>query len=468
MRFVEANARRTFKVARFVTSSWEKSFAIVVLLTAFLVPFGYFAWHYDHSDSFLLMIPRSARGTEAYGMMEEEFGRGHLDPYQILVLPPQSLSLGGDSRLLPTSAQPTVSADTSITKQGSFIDLTSMGHLGTVFDSHGSDIFEFVQRRVIHQVLLGQNATLYYPSAPPTHAVATIQSVVWLFNRSISYSEYRRCELPLPVLKSAFCRTLLAAASQSLSKEGALLVRVELAVEPSSGRGQAWLRHTRKALDTIASETGYEFYIAAGASVSLDVVASVYEQFPLAIALTATVVLVLVAVAFQSVVVPLRALFSIAATLCFVYGSAVLVYQHGLLKWMGIAGLTSPTNEIFWVSPIMLFGVLCGISLDYDTFTLIRIVEYHTAGFSETDSVRAGLASSFKVVTTAGFIMTIAFCGLLFSDLPVLNQISFFLCTAVLFDTFVVRMFYVPSLMILLGRFNWFPRSSLARFETQS
>jgi uncharacterized membrane protein YdfJ with MMPL/SSD domain len=116
----------------------------------------------------------------------------------------------------------------------------------------------------------------------------------------------------------------------------------------------------------------------------------------------------------------------------------------------------------------MLFGVLCGISLDYDTFTLTRIVEYRTVGFSDTDSVRAGLASSFKVVTTAGFIMTIAFCGLLFSDLPVLNQISFFLVTAVLFDTFVVRMFYVPSMMILLGKYNWFPRKDLAKFETQS
>jgi hypothetical protein len=155
------------------------------------------------------------------------------------------------------------------------------------------------------------------------------------------------------------------------------------------------------------------------------------------VGLTSLVVTLMVFVAFKSLVVPLRCLVTIACTLAFVYGSANRVVQQGGLEWTRVHGVrcslrlarigtdrgeggsllhqvrrfvcgASPLTpglegrEIHWCSPIMLFGVLVGLALDYDVFLLTRIVEYRNLGFSDSDAVRAGLASSFPVITAAG------------------------------------------------------------------
>jgi uncharacterized membrane protein YdfJ with MMPL/SSD domain len=502
MRFIEHNFQRIFRVARFVTSSRKKSFAIVVLFTVLLIPFAYFAWSYDHSDTFVLTIPRNSLSTKAYMVMESNFPKGRLTPYRLLIIPseaylrdkdvnePKRANILGQSTENSLDHEGELGVDDHSTSSLGFGESIAKGFYYTrnlngkisnkdiILRAQSTtnsltieEWFKLIQTRVIQSILLEDEEVNKH--------IASIESIVWLFGHPVHYRDYLICK-KLPTTK--FCRHLLAISRETLSSFNTtststkkhmiqpIAINIELNIEPSSSFGNSWLRKIRKKLAQAVDlcEAFGEIHVSEGAAISLDVVSSVYEQFPKAITFTCMIVLLFDGLAFHSLVVPIRALFSIAATLCFVYGSAVLVYQHGLLEWTSIPGFTSPTREIFWVSPIMLFGILCGISLDYDTFTLVRIVEYRSVGFSDTDSVRAGLASSFRIVSTAGIIMTIAFCGMLMSDLPVLNQISFFLVTAVIFDTFLVRMFYVPSLMICLGKYNWFPSNKLAKWETQS
>jgi len=79
-------------------------------------------------------------------------------------------------------------------------------------------------------------------------------------------------------------------------------------------------------------------------------------------------------------------------------------------------------------------------------------------GFSTPDSILLGLYKTGRIITAAGVIMAIAFSGLLFSDIPSLNQLAFYLVFAVLFDTFIVRSALVPSMTGLLGSYP--PHSS--------
>ena len=116
--------------------------------------------------------------------------------------------------------------------------------------------------------------------------------------------------------------------------------------------------------------------------------------------------------------VPARSIVTIGLTLCFVYGSASLVYLHGILNFLNISALKQ--NQIHWISPILLFAILVGLSLDFDVFLLTRIVEYRKHGFSEVNSIRVGLSSSFKIITAAGLIMIIAFGGLFLSDVTLM------------------------------------------------
>lgn len=97
-------------------------------------------------------------------------------------------------------------------------------------------------------------------------------------------------------------------------------------------------------------------------------------------AVTAAVVFVLVGVSFWSIMIPLRAVFSIGMTLAFVYGCAVWVYEDGVLDGLHFAGLAGNV-ALSWFSPILSFSVVVGLGLDYDVFLISRIQEFRKVGW---------------------------------------------------------------------------------------
>ena len=80
------------------------------------------------------------------------------------------------------------------------------------------------------------------------------------------------------------------------------------------------------------------------------------------------------------------------------------------------------------------------------------------AGWGDRDAIAVGLLRSGPVISWAGIIMAVAYSGFLFSDIPLLNQLGFYIVFAVLVDSFVVRPLLVPALMHILGPVNYWPR----------
>jgi uncharacterized membrane protein YdfJ with MMPL/SSD domain len=93
-----------------------------------------------------------------------------------------------------------------------------------------------------------------------------------------------------------------------------------------------------------------------------------------------------------------------------------------------------------------------------DIFLVTSIIEEREAGWSDTDAVAVGLQRSGPIISWAGIIMAVAYGGFLFSEIPLLNQLGFFIVLAVLVDSFVVRPLLVPALMHILGPVNYWPR----------
>ena len=197
--------------------------------------------------------------------------------------------------------------------------------------------------------------------------------------------------------------------------------------------------------------------LALGAANVLDAEAAVMATLPLMAGVTLGVVFILVTAAFRSLVVPLRAVLSISLTLAWVYGFLVAVYQHGLLAWTGIPAFQPAPQGLSWMTPVLSFAVMVGLGLDYDVFLLTRIYEERTNGTGDRASIVRGLVHSGNIITAAGCIMAIAFTGLLINATPALNQLAAALVASVLLDTFVVRTL-LPSVMGLLGSWNWWPR----------
>lgn len=189
---------------------------------------------------------------------------------------------------------------------------------------------------------------------------------------------------------------------------------------------------------------------------ALDQIAATYAYFIWVISLTVGLVLIFVSISFRSIFVPLRAILTIALTICFVYGFADLTYEFGILNWTHFAGVQS-IGALSWIVPLFSFSLMVGMTLDYEIFLLVRVREFRMEGWSTPDSIVLGLYKTGSIITAAGIIMSISFSGLLFSNMPVLNQLSFFLMVAVLFDTFVVRTMVVPAVAGLLRDLNWWP-----------
>lgn len=177
------------------------------------------------------------------------------------------------------------------------------------------------------------------------------------------------------------------------------------------------------------------------------------ESAPVVMGLVLVLSFVLLAWAFRSIVVPLKAaalnLLSVAAS----YGALVLVFQHGVgAAWLGLQQV--PIIEA-WI-PLFLFTVLYGLSMDYHVFLLSRVREQFQSSGDNTAAVVHAIGSTAGVITGAALIMVAVFAGFATGELVMFQQIGFGLAVAVLLDATLVRLVLVPASMVLLGERNWY------------
>jgi putative drug exporter of the RND superfamily len=150
-------------------------------------------------------------------------------------------------------------------------------------------------------------------------------------------------------------------------------------------------------------------------------------------------------------------LFSVFAA----YGLLVLVFQWGVGD--SLLGFES-IGSINWITPVLLFAILFGLSMDYEVFLMSRIRELHDRGHSNTESVAMGLERTGGVITGAAVIMVVIFSAFMLSPLLLIKELGFALAVAILIDATIVRMVLVPSMMRLFGEWNWWLPAPLARF----
>jgi RND superfamily putative drug exporter len=146
------------------------------------------------------------------------------------------------------------------------------------------------------------------------------------------------------------------------------------------------------------------------------------------------------------------------------YGVLVAVFQWG---WLGdLFGFEGPV-PIASPIPVILFGILFGLSMDYEVFLLSRIREEYLRTGDNAESVARGLAATGRVITSAALIMVAVFLSFVANPSPPVKMFGLGLATAIALDATIVRMLVVPASMALLGRANWWLPGWLDRFIPQ-
>jgi RND superfamily putative drug exporter len=216
-------------------------------------------------------------------------------------------------------------------------------------------------------------------------------------------------------------------------------------VEHARGLGEAQLRGTRGMTVTVG---GY-------AASAVDFQADLLERFPLLVALILGATVVMLAIAFRSVLVPIKAIIMNTLSVSATFGLIVLVFQYGVGSQL--FGLTGPTSAIFVVIPVLVFAVVFGLSMDYEVFLLSRIKEAYDRSGRNTAATMEGLSATASVITSAALIMIMVFGVFAFARVLPMQMLGFGLAVAVLLDATVIRMVLVPAFMQAMGKWNWWP-----------
>jgi RND superfamily putative drug exporter len=196
----------------------------------------------------------------------------------------------------------------------------------------------------------------------------------------------------------------------------------------------------------------------------LDQQSSIGASLPLALAILATTTLVILFAMTGSVVLPVKALAMNLLTVSAAFGLLVLIFQDGRLE--GLLAYDSQ-GALEATQPVLLFCVAFGLSTDYGVFLLTRIKEARDGGLGERESVAVGLQRTGRIVTYAALLFCIAIGAFATSEVIFVKQVGVGTALAVLIDAFIVRALLVPSLMALLGRWNWWAPRPLARLHAR-
>jgi uncharacterized membrane protein YdfJ with MMPL/SSD domain len=193
--------------------------------------------------------------------------------------------------------------------------------------------------------------------------------------------------------------------------------------------------------------------VGGTSSENIDYFDNVTDPAPIVFAFVLGLSLVLLTVAFRSLVVAATAIALNLLSVGAAYGLLVLVFQHG---WgADLLGFTQLDVIEAWV-PLFLFSVLFGLSMDYQVFLLSRIRERYDQTRDTRDAVRWGVGSTARIITGAALIIVAVFSGFARGDLVMFQQMGFGIAIALLIDATIIRSVVLPSAMTLLGDRNWY------------
>jgi RND superfamily putative drug exporter len=251
--------------------------------------------------------------------------------------------------------------------------------------------------------------------------------------------------------------TSLAPGTPSFRKGNDALVSVIPRAQGSTAAGQALVGTLRSRLASVAG--GAE--VGGNTAQNKDFVSAVYGNFPLMLGVIALLTFLLLARAFRSIVLAIKAVALNVISLGASYGFLVLFWQqgHGSSLVYGVPA----TGAIRDFIPILVFAFLFGLSMDYEVFLLARMREEYDRTRSTREAVVGALSRTGRLVTSAALILAVSFLSLSTNpDLPV-RVIATGLALGILLDAFIVRTLLVPALVALMGRWNWWMPARLER-----
>lgn len=199
----------------------------------------------------------------------------------------------------------------------------------------------------------------------------------------------------------------------------------------------------------ITSSDTISLAVTGSTALQEDISKKLADALPQYLMIVVGLSLVLLIIAFRSIIVPIKATLGFLLSVAAMFGALVAVFQWG---WFGIAEAPGPLVSFI---PIIAIGILFGLAMDYEFFLVSGMHESYAHTKDAKRAVVDGFGAGSKVVTAAGVIMISVFAGFIFSHDATIQAMGFGLAVGILVDAFIVRMTIVPAVMMLLGKTAW-------------
>jgi trehalose monomycolate/heme transporter len=216
------------------------------------------------------------------------------------------------------------------------------------------------------------------------------------------------------------------------------------------------------ALRSISPQRGEIVWVGGTPALEHDSIQSIFSKLPLMAVILLGTTILLMFLAFGSLVLPIKAALMSVLTLGSTLGVLTWIFVDGHFSgWLNFTPtpLTAPVIGL-------IVAVIFGLSTDYEVFLVSRMVEARALGMPTTEAVRIGTATTGRLITAAALVLAVVAGTFVMSDLVMMKYLAFGLITALVLDATVVRMFLVPSVMKLLGDECWWAPRSLKRLHT--
>jgi RND superfamily putative drug exporter len=284
------------------------------------------------------------------------------------------------------------------------------------------------------------------PRVAHVRSAVTLEPGTSILQYSLLYSDVDRARARYPDLLATF-----------LSRDARTTRFTAILHDTTSITGSMdVVRRIRRIRDAgVAGLDETEILLAGFQASSVDLQDALLRRFPLLVALVLVITAIAMFVAFQSVLVPIKAVVMNCLSVAGAFGLIVLVFQHG--NGSQFFGVSGPTEAIYVVVPVLVFAVVFGLSMDYEVFLLARIKEAFDRSGKNSQATMEGLSTTASVITSAAAIMMIVFGTFSFSRVLAVQLFGFGLAAAVFLDATLVRMVLVPAFMHIAGRWNWWP-----------
>ena len=197
---------------------------------------------------------------------------------------------------------------------------------------------------------------------------------------------------------------------------------------------------------------GLDCLVGGQTANNIDTIEIVHQRLPWVLVTMMLVTFVALTILFQSVILPLQAIFLNIMSISASFGALVFVFQQG--HFQTLLDFT-PVGYIDILLPIVMFCLLFGLSMDYEVFLLTRMKEAYDRCGDNTTSIIEGLEYTGRIITSAAILLIIVTGAFAFTSLIFIKALGLGVAIAVLIDSTLIRAVLVPASMNLLGKWNW-------------